>query len=190
MRIGLFGGSFNPPHRGHVYASELALRRLKLDFIWWLVSPQNPLKPARGMASLPARVGAATRFAGHRRIIVTDLEARLGTRFTIDTLRAVTTRFPDTHFVWLMGTDNLVQLPRWRRWQAIFGVVPIAVVARPGSTASARTSIAARRFAFAYAPPSSRFVERPPPAWTILEGPRDPTSATAIRSRSKVNLAV
>jgi nicotinate-nucleotide adenylyltransferase len=182
MRIGILGGSFNPPHRGHIYASELALRQLAVDSVWWLVSPQNPLKPLRGMANFLERIGAAKRFVHHRRILVSDIEAQFGTRFTVDTLRALTRRFPQAHFVWIMGSDNLVQFPRWRSWQRIFALAPIAVVARPGSTASARKSLAARRFAFAYRKPSLRFAEMLPPAWTILEGPRDAASATAIRA--------
>jgi nicotinate-nucleotide adenylyltransferase len=182
MRIGILGGSFNPPHRGHIYASELALRQLAVDSVWWLVSPQNPLKPLRGMANFLERIGAAKRFVHHRRILVSDIEAQFGTRFTVDTLRALTRRFPQAHFVWIMGSDNLVQFPRWRSWQRIFTLAPIAVVARPGSTASARKSLAARRFAFAYRKPSRRFAEMLPPAWTILEGPRDAASATAIRA--------
>jgi len=182
MRIGILGGSFNPPHRGHIYASELALRQLAVDSVWWLVSPQNPLKPLRGMANFLERIGAAKRFVHHRRILVSDIEAQFGTRFTVDTLRALTRRFPQAHFVWIMGSDNLVQFPRWRSWQRIFTLAPIAVVARPGSTASARKSLAARRFAFAYRKPSRRFAEMLPPAWTILEGPRDDANATAIRA--------
>ena len=182
MRIGILGGSFNPPHRGHIYASELALRQLAVDSVWWLVSPQNPLKPLHGMANFLERIGAAKRFVHHRRILVSDIEAQFGTRFTVDTLRALTRRFPQAHFVWIMGSDNLVQFPRWRSWQRIFTLAPIAVVARPGSTASARKSLAARRFAFAYRKPSRRFAEMLPPAWTILEGPRDAASATAIRA--------
>lgn len=182
MRIGLFGGSFNPPHRGHIYASELALRQLKLDFIWWLVSPQNPLKPARGMARFEARFRAAQLFARHPRIIVTDLEARMRTQFTADTLRALRRHFPLVHFVWVMGSDNLIQLPRWRDWPSIFATMPLAVVARPGSATNARSCLAARRFAFAWSPPSGRFAESTPPAWTILDGRRNPISATAIRA--------
>ena len=134
------------------------------------------------MANFAARMAAATKFVRGRCILVTDLEAQLHTRFTVDTLRAVRRRFPQLYFVWLMGSDNLVQLPRWHEWQKIFAVMPIAVVARPGSTASARHSIAARRFAFAYALPSKLFAERPPPVWTILDGPRNSTSATALRA--------
>jgi len=182
MRIGLLGGSFNPPHHGHLYASELALRKLKLDFIWWLVSPQNPLKPTRGMASFKKRLRAAKQFTHHPRIIVSDLEAQLGTQYTADTLRSLRRRFPNIHFVWLMGSDNLVQLPRWQRWQSILATMPIAVIARPGTTRAARSCPAARRFAFAWRPPSGQFAGSTPPAWTILDGHRDPASATAIRA--------
>lgn len=181
QRIGLLGGSFNPPHPGHLYASELALRRLKLDFIWWLVSPQNPLKPTRGMASFKTRFCAAKQFARDPRIIVTDVEAQFGTRFTADTLRLLRRRFPGIHFVWLMGSDNLIQLPRWRRWQSIFTAMPLAIVARPGTATAARVCPAARRFAFAFRPPSGGFARLRPPAWTILDGRRNPASATAIR---------
>lgn len=182
MRIGLLGGSFNPPHHGHIYASELALRQLRLNFIWWLVSPQNPLKPARGMARFDTRFRAAKQFAHDPRIIVSDLEAQFGTQFTADTLRLLRRRFPGIDFVWIMGSDNLIQLPRWRRWQSIFAAMPVAVIARPGTAIAARVCPAARRFAFALRPPSVGLVSATPPAWTILDGRRDPTSATAIRA--------
>jgi nicotinate-nucleotide adenylyltransferase len=184
LRTGLFGGSFNPPHDGHLYASELALRQLKLDFVWWLVSPQNPLKPSKEMASFGARISAAIKFVRTPRILVSDIEAQLHTRFTVDTLLALTRRFPQIHFVWLMGSDNLVQLPRWRQWQRIFALMPLAVIARPGSTMSARHCVAARRFQWAYVGPSRLFAQQPPPAWTILDGRRNSTSATALRARS------
>lgn len=182
QRIGLLGGSFNPPHHGHIYASELALRQLKLDFIWWLVSPQNPLKPARGMARFETRFRAAKQFARDPHIIVSDVEAQFGTQFTIDTLRLLRRRFPGIRFVWLMGSDNLIQLPRWSRWESIFAAVPLAVIARPGTATAARSCLAARRFAFALRPPSARFASFRPPAWTFLDGRRDPASATSIRA--------
>jgi nicotinate-nucleotide adenylyltransferase len=182
MRIGLLGGSFNPAHPGHIYASELALRKLKLDFIWWLVSPQNPLKPTRGMARFDTRFRAAKQFARDPRIVVSDLEAQFGTQFTSDTLLLLRRRFPRIQFVWIMGSDNLLQLPRWRRWQSIFTTMPVVVIARPGTANAARSCPAARRFAFAWHPPSARFASSTPPAWTILDGRRDPTSATALRA--------
>jgi nicotinate-nucleotide adenylyltransferase len=185
LRIGLLGGSFNPPHDGHVHVSKAALRKLRLDYVWWLVSPQNPLKPSRGMASFAKRLEAATRYADrHPRMIATGIEADLGTRFTIDSLRALKRRFPETRFVWLMGSDNLLQIPHWRRWQDIFSEVPIAVVARPGSALPARHSKAANRFKTSAHPADARFADSKPPAWTVIEVKRNPASATRLRAQS------
>ena len=185
LRIGLLGGSFNPPHEGHVHVSDAALKKLRLDYVWWLVSPQNPLKPSRGMASFAKRLEAATRLAHrHPRMIATDIEAKLGTRFTIDSLRALKRRFPQLRFVWLMGSDNLVQIPRWRRWQQIFSEVPVAVVARPGSALPARQSKAASRFKAAAFPADACFADTRPPAWTVIEVKRNPASGTRLRAQS------
>ncbi len=185
LRIGLLGGSFNPPHEGHVHVSHAALRALRLDYVWWLVSPQNPLKPTRGMASFAKRLEAAQSLASrHPRMIATGIEAELDTRFTIDTLRALKHRFPGARFVWLMGSDNLVQIPRWRRWQDIFSEVPVAVVARPGSALSARASKAANHFKSAACPPDSAFADSTPPAWTVIEVKRNPSSGTRLRAQS------
>lgn len=181
LRIGLLGGSFNPAHEGHVYASELALKQLRLDYVWWLVSPQNPLKDTTGMADFAARLAAANRFAHHPRIVVSGIEAALGTRFTIDTLTLLKHRFPQLHFVWLMGSDNLIQLPRWRAWRRIFATLPVAVVARPGTALAARTCKAARTFGDAYVSPSRHVSVMPPPAWTVLDGKRNRLSATLLR---------
>src|SRR5262249_22048457 len=139
LRIGLLGGSFNPAHEGHLYASIVALKQLQLDYVWWLVSPQNPLKETASMADFSARLAAARPFTTHPRIVVSGIESALGTRFTVDTLAALKRRFPQLHFVWLMGSDNLIQLPRWRAWRRIFESVPVAVVARPGTALAART---------------------------------------------------
>jgi nicotinate-nucleotide adenylyltransferase len=183
MRIGLLGGSFNPPHDGHVHVSREALKKLHLDSVWWLVSPQNPLKPSRGMASFAKRLDAAKSLAGsHPRMIASGLEAELGTRFTIDTLRALKRRFPGVNFVWLMGSDNLVQIPRWRRWQHIFDEVPVAVIARPGSTLAARHSKAANRYRAFTFPADSRFPETKPPALTVIEVKGNPASGTRLRA--------
>ena len=185
LRIGLLGGSFNPPHDGHVHVSKTALRKLRLDYVWWLVSPQNPLKPSRGMASFVKRRDAAKQLASpHPRMIATGIESELGTRFTIDTLRALKRHFPHVHFVWLMGSDNLVQIPRWRRWQQIFSEVPIAVVARPGSALAARQSKAANRFKTSLLPADSRLPREKPPAWTVIEMKRNPSSGTRLRTAS------
>ena len=181
LRVGLLGGSFNPPHEGHIHASEMALKQLHLDRVWWLVSPQNPLKPVAGMARFDSRLESARRLARNPRIIVTGIEAGLGTRYTIDTLGALKRRFQQIRFVWIMGSDNLVQLPRWRRWQEIFACVPVAVVTRPGTALQARCSKAANMFHEAYRLPNRRFSVTTPPAWTILEGKRNFTSATRLR---------
>ena len=182
LRIGLLGGSFNPAHEGHLHASKLALKQLALDYVWWLVSPQNPLKDSRGMASLQKRWQSAKDLARHPRIVVTDIEERLGTRFTVDTLYAVTRRFPQVHFVWLMGSDNLMQLPRWRNWPQIFALMPVAVIARPASALAARSAKAAATFRSAYVPPSHHFSVMNPPAWTVLDGKRNPSSASSLRA--------
>jgi nicotinate-nucleotide adenylyltransferase len=185
LRIGLLGGSFNPAHDGHVHVSRAALKALRLDYVWWLVSPQNPLKPKKGMESFAKRLEAARGLAGrHPRMIATGIEDELKTRFTIDSLRVLKRRFPETRFVWLMGSDNLVQIPHWRRWQAIFAEVPIAVVARPGSALAARGSKAANRFKGAACRPDFAFADRNPPAWTVIEVKRNPASGTKLRARS------
>lgn len=184
LRIGLLGGSFNPAHEGHLHASLLALKRLGLDHVWWLVSPQNPLKETRGMAEFAERIQAARAFVRHPRIVVTGIEEELGTRFTVDTLRALKRRFPGTRFVWLMGSDNMLQIPRWRGWQTIFALVPVAVVARPGSALGARCSQAAMRFKSRQTAPGPRLARMKPPAWAMLDARRSPVSATSLRERT------
>ncbi len=179
-RVGLLGGSFNPAHDGHVHISLLALKKLGLDQVWWLVSPQNPLKPARGMAPFAERKASAKRIAADRRILVSDLEAQLGTRYTIDTLEALKHRFPRTDFVWLMGADNLAGFHRWRRWQDIFATVPIAVFDRPTYSPGALASRAARHFArFRRTNP----VGFQPPAWALYHTQLNELSSTEIRNQ-------
>lgn len=183
MRIGLLGGSFDPAHQAHVHISEAALRRFRLDRVWWLVSPGNPLK-AHGPAPIAARVAAARQMIANPRIQVTDIEARLGTRLTADTLAALQGRWPGVRFVWLMGSDNLVQFDRWERWREIAARVPIGVVARPGSRLPARTSRAARMLA-PYRLPQSRAGELAscdPPAWVLVNVPMSALSSSAIRA--------
>ena len=182
-RIGLLGGSFNPAHEGHLHISRIALNRLRLDQVWWLVSPQNPLKAAGDLASLEKRVEHAKHMAHDPRIIVTDIERELGTQFTIDTVTALKRRFPNHKFVWLMGGDNLVQLPRWKNWQGLVRRIPIAVVARPGFTMRARTSRAARMFAQAELDQRLAWFlpDKTPPVWSLIDGPLHGASATAIR---------
>lgn len=182
LRIGLLGGSFNPAHEGHRHISEVALKRLGLDYVWWLVSPQNPLKPAKGMAPLDKRLESARRCAQHPRIVAMDIERRLGTRYTIDTVTALQRRFPQVHFVWVMGSDALDQFHLWRHWQAIAAHLPIAVVTRPGSVLAALRAPAARRLAPFRTDVAAHFAQIHPPALIVLDGKRNALSATAIRA--------
>jgi len=131
MRIGLFGGTFNPPHEGHRLASLIALKRLKLDAVWWLVTPGNPLKENAGLPPLHERIEAARALADHPRIIVTGLEAQIGTRYTFDTIDHLTRRCAGVRFAWIMGADNLASFHRWQRWREIAALTPIAVIDRP-----------------------------------------------------------
>jgi len=183
-RVGLLGGSFNPAHAGHRHISLEALKRLDLDEVWWLVAPQNPLKPARGMAPFKKRLDTAAKLAKDRRIKVLDLEARLGTHYTVDTLKEVQRRFPRTRFVWLMGADNLSQIRHWRRWTEIFDRVPIAVFARPTYCFKGLAELAAKRYAHQRAAPEAarRLAELAPPVWAFLPIRLDTRSATDIRS--------
>ena len=148
LTIGLLGGSFNPAHAGHLYVSETALRRLKLDYVWWLVSPGNPLKAdgRHGGRSQRGWTARARWPRHHPRLIVTDMERALGTRYTMDTVAALQRRFPQVRFVWLMGSDNLAQFSRWRHWQQMRARIPIAVVQRPGSIMAALNAAPVRRF--------------------------------------------
>ena len=183
LRIGLLGGSFNPAHQGHLHVSETALKILGLDYVWWLVSPQNPLKSKGTMGELKTRIAAAKELAHNPRIIVMDIERELATIYTAETLKALLQRFPNAHFVWLMGSDNLIQIPRWRNWQRIFAMVPVAVVSRPETALKARNDKAARSFATARAPADHLFATRRPPALTVIEARHDWTSATEIRAK-------
>ncbi|MBF0393055.1 MAG: nicotinate-nucleotide adenylyltransferase [Alphaproteobacteria bacterium] len=184
-RVGLLGGSFNPAHAGHRHISLLALTRLRLDEVWWMVSPQNPLKPVVGMAPFARRVDLAIRVARHPRIRVTGIEATLGTRFTADTVSVLRRRFPRVRFVWLMGDDNLLQIPRWERWLSIFRSVPVAVFARGSYSLKVLSGLAARRFSHCRAQPraAGTIAERVPPAWVYLPLRRHAASATEIRRR-------
>ena len=189
----MLGGSFNPAHGGHFHISALALKLLDLDQVWWLVSPQNPLKPVAGMAPFPVRLEGARRIAkADRRILVTDLESRLGlSRYTTDTLKAVRRRFPRLRFVWLMGGDNLVQILKWERWPEIFRTVPIAVFDRPSYSLKSLSGPGAKRFARHRVPAAEtrRLAEMEPPAWVFFHTPLDARSATRIRSeRKKIRL--
>ncbi len=186
LRVGLLGGSFNPAHKGHLAISLYALKNLGLHQIWWLVSPQNPLKVKNGMAPLPQRLRYARRLAGGRaRIRVTAIEKKLGTRYTIDTLLALQRLHPETRFVWLMGADNLLAFDRWRRWKDIFRQVPIAVFRRPGYAVARHPGKAARAFAKARMKPSmaGMLVLQTPPAWLVLANEPHALSATKLRQK-------
>ncbi len=163
MRIGLFGGSFDPAHEGHAHVAETALKRLALDRVWWMVSPQNPLKPKS--SAFATRLASARRYARGRRMVVTDLEQRLGCAFTYQTLRALKHLYPDVEFVLVMGADNLKNFRKWRNWREVAASAPVAVIARPG--AGARERLAAPR------------------NWTHLSVRLNPHSSTELRSRKR-----
>ncbi len=180
---GLLGGSFNPAHRGHRRLSLAAIDQLGLDEVWWLVSPGNPLKPAEGMAPLDARLGAARAMARRSRIRATAIEAQLGTRYTVDTVRALIRRFPDRQFIWIMGADLIGEFHRWRDWRRLAALVPIAVVVRPGYTGIVGASPASawlRRFVRHLGEPND-WTRWRPPTLVLLHVRPDPTSATALR---------
>ena len=183
IRIGLLGGSFNPAHAGHRHIARLARRRLRLDQVWLLVSPGNPLKPAVGMAPFSQRIAGARRIADGRRTIATALEVAWGTRFTIDTLRKLRRRFPRAKFVWLMGADILTQLPRWLHWRALLRLVPVAVLPRPGYTSRALAGQAARWMRHARRPEhAASLLPGTAPGWVLLMAPQVAVSASAIRA--------
>ena len=182
MRVGLLGGSFNPAHAGHRHIAELARKRLGLDQVWLMVSPGNPLKPRLGMAPLAERLAGAAAICDGRRVIATAIEAPLGTKYSIDSLRLFKRRFPRVDFVWIMGADILTQLPRWRRWTEIARGVPFAVLPRPGYTLAALSGQAARRLRDIRRPAHEASVlSRARTGWVFLPGPRNTTSATALR---------
>lgn len=184
--IGLFGGSFDPPHEGHVHVSREALKRFGLDRVWWLVSPGNPLK-ARGPLALERRMEAARSLVHHPRVEVTDIETHLGTRYTAQTIEKMQALYPGVTFVWLMGADNLAQLHRWDRWEWIMEHVPVGVLARPGDRISARMSVAARRYRNAKIPAAQARAlgQMEAPAWCFLNVPMVDVSSSDIRARGE-----
>ena len=187
MRIGLFGGTFNPPHAGHRLASLTALKRLRLDAVWWLVTPGNPLKENSGLPPLADRMAASRALADHPRIIVTGLEAEIGTRYTFDTVDFLTRRCPGVRFVWIMGADNLSSFHRWQRWREIVARIPIAVVDRPRSTlkgAHSRTAAYLSRYRLDEAD-GQLLAERGAPGFVFLHGPRSDLSSTELRNKGQ-----
>ncbi len=189
MRIGLLGGSFNPAHAGHLHIAKAALTRLRLHQVWLLVSPGNPLKRGSDMMPEAARLASARRIADGRRIVATDIERHLHTRYTVDTLAALRRRFPRARFVWLMGADNLVQFPQWRGWRAIARNTRFAVMPRPSYNHAALAEQAARRLRASriparQAPALANFAA---PVWVFLEIRQNKLSATELRRQMPAN---
>ncbi|MGO4527300.1 nicotinate-nucleotide adenylyltransferase [Microvirga sp. 2MCAF35] len=183
MRIGLYGGSFNPAHAGHRHVSRMALKRLGLDRVWWIVTPGNPLKDTGELATTAMRVEEARRVSDDPRIDVTAFEEEIGARYTVDTLAYLKRRYPGVRFVWIMGADNLASFHRWRGWRRIAGMMPMAVIDRPGWTLKATrsrsaTTLSSSRISEAEAPALPGLV---PPAWVFLHGPRSHLSSTQLR---------
>jgi len=191
MQVGLFGGSFNPPHQGHVLVAEIAMRRLELDQIWWIVTPGNPLKSGRELLPLADRIALSETITDDPRIKVTAFEAAHRIRYTADTLSLVKERNPGVDFVWIMGADSLRDFHRWQRWRAIAMTFPIAVIDRPGATLAFLSSKMAKTFDHARRDEvEARHLARmPAPAWTFIHGPRSTMSSTAIRDGLKVEPA-
>jgi len=185
IRVGLFGGSFNPPHAGHLNLCDLAFKRLALDQIWWIVSPGNPLKDTSGLPGLQKRIRLCEEIAADPRIKITGFEAVYQTQYTVDAIRIVLSKRQRQKFVWLMGADNLSQFHQWHEWRQIADRLPIAVIDRPGSTLSSCSSIAALAMARYRMDETdaSRLADMGPPAWTFLHGPRSSLSSTQLRSR-------
>ncbi len=187
MRIGLFGGSFNPPHEGHRLVAEAAIRRLQLDKLWCLVTPGNPLKNNNDLPSQTSRIEACQQVLDDPRIEVTGFEAEIGTRYTFDTISYLKRRCPGVHFVWIMGADSLAGFHRWQSWEAIAQTLPIAVIDRPGATLKAAAAKAAQVLSAHRMDDSDAGVlaTARAPAWVFLYGPRSPQSSSDLRRQQK-----
>lgn len=185
MVIGLFGGSFNPPHQGHALVAEIALQRLGLDQLWWMVTPGNPLKNHSGLAPLPARIAACEAMITDPRIKVTAFEKTLGQSYTAQTLRAIRRRNLHCHFIWIMGADNLKNFHLWQNWREIACTFPIAVIDRPGATLAYLSSKMAKTFDYARIDEdhARALAFKKAPAWTFIHGPRSMLSSSSIRDR-------
>ncbi len=186
MKIGLLGGSFNPAHYGHVHISRKAIERLNLDAVWWMVTPQNPLKSTDDMASIEDRIESANLATkSDNRIIVTDIENHIDTRYTADTLKELSYLFPKTNFVWLMGADNLHQVHKWNEWKDIFNIMPIAVLNRPPYGQASRKSVAGEVFKKNRLRENQAFklALSQAPSWVLLDIPLANISATEIRNK-------
>lgn len=187
MRIGLFGGSFNPPHEGHRLVATTALNALQLDRLWWIVTPGNPLKNNAGLPPQEQRMALCRRLMPDPRVDVTGFEANIGTRYTFDTLQYLKRRCPGVDFVWIMGADSLAGFHRWQKWRGIAAMVPVAIIDRPGATLRAAASKAAQVFAAARIDESDAALlpGMKPPAWVFLYGPRSSLSSTELRRQAK-----
>ena len=184
QRIGLFGGTFDPPHEAHLGACLLAMKRLRLDRVWWLVTPGNPLKDTRGLAPLAERIAAASALTHDPRIAITGFEADLGVRYSFDTVAWLKKRCPGVRFVWIMGADNLRSFHRWQKWRGIAQLVPMAVIDRLGPSLYAMGSVAAQALGRYRIPERAAMLlpGRCPPAWVFLHGLKSPLSSTALRA--------
>ncbi len=183
MSVGLFGGSFNPPHDGHCHVAQTALKRLQLDRLWWIVSPGNPHKNNQVLPELKERIALSRALMRHPKVMITGLEARLNTRFSADLVFKLTKRFPCVNFVWIMGADNLTSFHKWDRWQEIAENMPICVIDRPGDTLSTRSSLSAKKLMRYRLDEADAAIlkYKTAPAWTFIHAPRSFSSSTALR---------
>lgn len=190
MAIGLFGGSFNPPHEGHCHVALTALKRLQLHRLWWLVSPGNPLKQNDGLPPLANRILASRMLINHPQVDVSGCEASLRSRYSADLVHHLVMRYPTVRFVWVMGADNLTNFHRWDRWEEIAANVPICIIDRPGDTLATRSSCAARRLAYARLDEGDAKLlkTKKAPAWTFLHAPRFSQSSTALRAKNEATV--